>query len=126
MSGHTTHKNQSDIFQKRYQLLRSPSPVADGVFHFVAQFGEGLVVAVGLENGVVAEALSAALLLSDLSVTAAFEVLGFAVKVQRDAGAESRLAVSLPFHRGQHLVHIVLIAAMLASITRRIHPWRTT
>ena len=73
-----------------------------------------------------AEALDATLLFGDLSVATAFKIIGFPIKVQRDAGAEGRLAVSLSFHRGQHLVHVVLIAAMLTGITRRIHARGTT
>ena len=63
----------SFLLQKRYQFLRGTATVAYGVFHFVAQFGKGLVVTVGLEDGVVAEALGTTLLLGDLSVATAFE-----------------------------------------------------
>ena len=119
MPGH----DSTQVLQKRDQFLRSPTPVTDGVFHFVAQLGEGLVVAVGLKDGVVAEAFDAALLFCDLAVATAFEIIGFPIKVQGDAGAEGRLSVGLSFHGSQHLVHVVLVAAMLTSITRRIHTW---
>ena len=99
--------------------------MADGVFYFVAQLGKGLVVAIGLEDGVVAEALGAPLLLGDLAVATAFEVIGFAVEVQRNAGAEGRLAVGLPLHGSQHLVDVVLVGAMLTGITCRIDTWGT-
>ena len=39
------------------EFCHGTSAVADGVFDVVAQFGKGFVVAFGLENGVVAEAL---------------------------------------------------------------------
>ena len=115
----------TQFLQKSDQLLRGAPTVTDGVFHFEAQLGKGPVVAVGLEDGVVAEALGAALLLGDATVATTFEVIGFAVKVQRDAGAESGLAVGFPFHGGEHLVDIVLVAAMLAGKTSRIDARRT-
>jgi len=107
--------------QKCNQFLRRATSVADGIFHFVAQFGEGLAVALWLEDGVVAETLSATLLLGDLSIAAALEEIRLPVEVQGDAGAESRLAVGLAAHGVEHLVDVVLIAAMLARITCRIH-----
>ncbi len=117
--------DSAQVLQKRDQLLRGAPTVADGVFHFVTQFGEGLVVAVGLEDGVVAEALGAALLLGDASVAAALEIIGFTIQIQRDAGAEGRLAVGLALHGGEHLVDIFLVGAMLTGITCRIDTWGT-
>ena len=115
----------AQVLQKRDQLLRGAPTVADGVFHFVAQLGKGLVVAIGLEDGVVAEALGAPLLLGDLAVATAFEIIGFTIQIQRDAGAEGRLAVGLPLHGSQHLVDVVLVGAMLTGITCRIDTWGT-
>lgn len=46
--------------------------VADGVLDVVAQFGKGLVVAFGLENGVVAEAFASPALVYDGAVDNAF------------------------------------------------------
>ena len=41
-------QNSTHILQKRDQLPRDVASVADGVFHFVAQLGEGLVVSIWL------------------------------------------------------------------------------
>ena len=115
--------DSTQVLQKRDQLTRGLATVADGVFHFVAQLGKGQFVAVGLEDGVVAEAIGTALLLGDVTVATAFEEIGLTVKVQRDASTEGCLAVGLPLHGSQHLVDVVLVGAMLTGITGRIDAW---
>ena len=97
--------------------MRGATTVTDGVFHIEAQFGEGLFIAVGLEDGVVAEAFGAALLLGDLSVATAFEKVGFPVEVQRNAGAESRLAIGQVRKAALRLAWPFMAASILSTLS---------
>lgn len=62
--------------------------VADAVFDVGAEFGEGLGVAVGDEERVVAKTAGATLLGDDAASDDAVEVVLFAAQKQSDAGAE--------------------------------------
>ena len=58
------------------QFFHGSGTVRDAVFDFHAQFDESLIVAVGLEYGVVAESLVAMSFACDLSFDDALEKLG--------------------------------------------------
>ena len=53
----------------------------DFVFYLVAEFGEGGVIAVGLEDGVVAETARSPALLGDGAVDGAVEIVLFRLAV---------------------------------------------
>ena len=71
----TTQLLNSSSPQILRQLLCGASPVADAVLDVGTQLGKRLVVAVGLEDGVVAEALGTALLACYHAVDDALEAL---------------------------------------------------
>ena len=100
--------------------------MTDGVFCFVTQLGKSLVITIRLEDGVVAKAFVAALLLGNLTIATALEIVLLTIEIQRYHCSESRLTIGPSLHGRQHLIDIILIAAMLTSITCRIHPGSAT
>ena len=61
------------------EFARSDGAVADAVFHIDAELSESLVITVGAENGVVAEAVGADSCGGDFAVDTAFKLMKFAV-----------------------------------------------
>ena len=59
--------------KKACQFVHGARSVTDGVFHIIAQFGKGESVAFGLEDRVVAEALSSPTLCDDAATHDAFK-----------------------------------------------------
>ena len=79
-----------------FQFPKRISSVAVLAFCWLAEFGEGLVVAFGLEEGIVAEAIFAAWFFNDLAFADAVENFRFAVLSRagaRDHAAEACGAV---------------------------------
>ena len=96
--------------------------MADAVLDVVAQFGKGLLVAFGFEDGVVAEALPSPTLADDVPFHDAFKkvrapVLSLLDPVlnQADDRAESGFSVVRPLHLGQQFGHVRLRVVSLST-----------
>jgi hypothetical protein len=84
---------QSQIFS---ELLEGAGAVAHGIFHGVAQFGEGSVKTIGNEEGIVTKAAGAGWLQADTAVAYTLEENGFrrlTKSPQRQDAAEAGGAV---------------------------------
>lgn len=103
--------------QELLQLSHCAAAVADAVLGGGIHLREGLVVAVGEEHRVVAEAVGAALLGEDDAVHAALEEVLLAVQDQGDHGLETGPAVLHAAHLREELADVVLVGAALAGVT---------
>ena len=65
----------SFIIQKLAEFRHSTCPVADMVLDLHTEFCEGLIVAVRLEDGIIAEALPSPVLTDDLTLYDTFELM---------------------------------------------------
>ena len=65
------------------------------IFHLRAEFGKGAACIFGYKHGIVAEALGATLLCSDLTTHHTFKHVFFAIKYQRNRCTELRRAIRL-------------------------------
>ena len=91
----------------------------DGVLDVVAQLGKSLIVAIGLEDGIVAETFCPTLLTGEGTVDRALEQthlgLRFALLYQGDDRTEACIAVVLAFELAEQLVHIGLTVVSVPS-----------
>ena len=84
-------------FQEFCQFLDGTGAVADLVLYTHTHLGKGLIVTLGLEDGVVAEALPSPTLLGNLAIDDTFEGGDLSVYSSRNDGAESCLAIVIIF-----------------------------
>ena len=115
-------KSLPAILQERGELLYGTAAVADAVLSGGTHLRKGLVVAVGEEHRVVAEAVGTALFRQDNAVHATFEEVGLPVEDERDDGLETGAAVSYTLHLAQQFQHVVLVGAALAGIAGGLDP----
>lgn len=116
------------------QLGNGAGAVADGVFLGLAEFGEGAVVAGGLEDGVVAEAVVTAWLFGDVAFHGAAEDAdGFALLGQGEdadeAGGGGRAALQAaaglktrpPGKLGEEFGDVVGVGGVFAGVAGGMH-----